>query len=128
MKKLKLISRILAVIGLVCAAGFTVCLCISLFNLDNESIGGFLGTLTLVLFLATLIFFIPAYVLNKRVREWEDSNDQPPLSEEPAENEVTSADVDAFADDSVFSGKTDDGDDGAAACGGDVPDGKRKKD
>ncbi len=128
MKKLKLISRILAIIGLVCAAGFTVCLCLSLFNLDNESIGGFLGTLTLVLFLATLIFFIPAYVFNKRVREWEESNDQPPVNDESEDKDVTNADVDAFADDSVFGGKTDDGDDGAAACGDDVPDGKGKKD
>ena len=64
--KLKTICRILAYIGLVCALAFTVCLCILLFNLDSDGITTKLGAVTLVCFVATLIFLIPAYVLNKR--------------------------------------------------------------
>ena len=125
--KMKLISRILAICGLVCVFAFTICLCISLFTMNNEEISSVTGPLTLVLFVATLIFFIPAYVLGKRVREDEEAAER---AEEEADGEEPSgpaADVDAFAEASLPAGETDDGESRADDRADDINGGKGKQ-
>ncbi len=93
--KIKTICRILAYIGLACAVAFTVSLCILLFNLDSESMRAVLNPLTLVLFVATLIFLIPAYVLNKKVTAAEETAARSSSGEEQEDEDAPAkADVD----------------------------------
>ena len=56
----------MAILGLICAVGMAVCITAYFFNMGNKAVSGTLGTLSLIFVCATLIFFIPAYALNKR--------------------------------------------------------------
>lgn len=78
----KTIARVLAIIGLVCAVGLAAVVTVYFFNITTDD--GLLSTLSLVMVAATLIFFIPAYMLRKKAESMEAAEQ---LSDEPTEDE-----------------------------------------
>lgn len=132
--KLKTICRILAYIGLVCALAFTVCLCILLFNLDSDGITTKLGAVTLVCFVATLIFLIPAYVLNKRAmadeaaREEANGEEESDGSGESGDEDKKDGDAEDAGTDGVAAEPQTKGDDTEKAGRGEESDDAKESD
>ena len=119
----KLIARVLAIAGLICACGLAAVSTLYFYNMTNEETGGFLGAFSLVMVAVTLIFFIPAYVLHKKARAMEES-DERPLSDDGEPGDAASP-ADVTAELLPPPGETDDGEESADACSDDVGDGKR---
>lgn len=113
MMNYRLISRILAIIGLVCALCMTVAVTLWFFNMTS----GFFGAFALASVCATLIFFIPAYVLWKKAVSLEEAEKEPPLENE---DDVSRPDVDGLGLSSA--GETDDGESGVDGGKDGVPD------
>ena len=120
----KIISRILAILGLICAVGMAVSMTVYFFNMGNKEISGTLGTLSVIFVCATLVFFIPAYALNKRGSTTVvDENGMPVEGDD--ENESDGA---LQADVSVFAGsETENGEQHVDADDDVVPDGKDER-
>ena len=110
----RLISRILAIIGLVCALCMTVAVTLWFFNMTS----GFFGAFALASVCATLIFFIPAYVLWKKAVSLEEAAKEPPLDGD--DDDVSRPDVDG--PDSDLSGEAEDGESGDDDGDDGVPD------
>lgn len=122
--KRKTVSRILAILGLVCAVAMAVCMTVYFFNMDNKAVSGPLGTLSVIFVCATLIFFIPAYALNKRCNvSVVDENGVPVNGAD--ENDVESDDDAPMPDVSVFSeSQTENGEQEIEPDDDVIPDGK----
>ena len=110
----RLISRILAIIGLVCALCMTVAVTLWFFNMTS----GFFGAFALASVCATLIFFIPAYVLWKKAVSLEEAAKEPPLDGD--DDDVSRPDVDG--PDSDLSGEAENGESGVVDGEDGVPD------
>lgn len=115
----KTIARVLAIIGLVCAVGLAAVVTVYFFNITTDD--GLLSTLSLVMVAATLIFFIPAYMLRKKAESMEAAEQ---LSDEPTEDEEhgdnAPPDVELISSREADDGedRADDGKDGVNGAGG----------
>ena len=115
----KTIARVLAIIGLVCAVGLAAVVTVYFFNITTDD--GLLSTLSLVMVAATLIFFIPAYMLRKKAESREAAEQ---LSDEPTEDEEhgdnAPPDVELISSGEADDGedRADDGKDGVDGAGG----------
>ena len=117
----KIVSRILAILGLICAVGMAVTMTVYFFNMGSEAISGTLGTLSVIFVCATLIFFIPAYALNKRSETTVVDDKGLPVGGDEKEDDSLKADVSAFSGSEAEDGKQEiDPDDDV------VPDGKNE--